>query len=129
MNKKYVELFSLIAQSTANLAEQVMNIHTDDEEAKERKTAQIMRDDFQALHNKLEAAEDLTKVDFARLLVGAIIIVNQLEKKIQSEEKALQSYRIDIIPKLYQINNAESEEEALKLAAEIFEINEEESHN
>ena len=46
MDKRYTELFTLISQSIANLAEQVMNDHQDKGEAKEQETAQIMRDDY-----------------------------------------------------------------------------------
>lgn len=35
MDKKYTELFTLISQSVANLAEQVMNNHQDKGETKE----------------------------------------------------------------------------------------------
>ena len=39
MDKKYTELFTLISQSVANLAEQVMNDHQDKGETKEQETA------------------------------------------------------------------------------------------
>jgi hypothetical protein len=35
MDKRYIELFALISQSVANLAEQVMNDHQDKGETKE----------------------------------------------------------------------------------------------
>ena len=124
MDKRYVELFSLITQSTANLAEQVMD-NNKDKESKEYKNAQIMRDDYQALHDKLTNEEILNKADFARILVGAILIVNQLEARIKTEEKALRGYKLDVIPKLDQINNAEINE-VESLAASLFEVKEEE---
>ena len=124
MDKRYVELFSLITQSTANLAEQVMD-NNKDKESKEYKNAQIMRDDYQALHDKLTNEEILNKADFARIHVGAILIVNQLEARIKAEEKALRGYKLDVIPKLDQINNAEINE-VESLAASLFEVKEEE---
>lgn len=123
MDKRYVELFTLISQSVANLAEQVMNDHQDKGETKEQETAQIMREDYMNLHDRLTAGEDLTKADFARLLVGAIIITNQLDARIKNEQKALDGYKIDVIPKLDRINNTDAEE-VPSLAAELFSVKE-----
>ena len=124
MDKRYIELFTLISQSVANLAEQVMNSHQDKGETKEQETAQIMRDDYISLHNKLIAGEDLVKADFARLLVGAIIVTNQLDARIKNEQKALDGYKLDVIPKLDRINNTEVDE-VPSLAEELFKIQEE----
>ena len=38
MDKKYLELFSLISQTVSNIAEQVMNDHQDKGETKEQET-------------------------------------------------------------------------------------------
>lgn len=120
MDAKYRELFILIAQSTANIAEEVMNLHKNNGEEKEFETAQIMRDDFLDLHNKLTDEVPLTKADFARILVGTIIVANQLENKIKNEQKALEGYKIDIIPKLDQINNETDEDKISQLVEELF---------
>ena len=82
-----------------------------------------MRDDYMALHDKLAAGEDLVKADFARLLVGTIIITNQLDARIKNEQKALDGYKIDVIPKLDRINNTEPDKVS-SLAAELFRIKE-----
>ena len=125
MDKKYTELFTLISQSVSNLAEQVMNNHQENDEDKQQETAQIMRDDYLNLHDKLVNGEELNKADFARLLVGAIIVTNQLDARIKNEQKALDGYKIDIIPKLDRINNADAEEVS-SLAEELFKFKEEE---
>ena len=125
MDKRYTELFTLISQSVSNLAEQVMNDHQDKGEEKQQETAQIMRDDYLNLHDKLTNGEVLDKADFARLLVGAIIVTNQLDARIKNEQKALDGYKIDIIPKLDQINNTEADQVA-SLAEELFKVKEEE---
>ena len=124
MDSKYLELFTLIAQQIANLAEQVMNDHQDKGETKEQETAQTMRDDYLNLHDKLISNQELNKADYARILVGAIIIANQLTARIQNEQKALDGYKLDIIPKLDQINNTEYDE-VPTLAAKLFTIKEE----
>lgn len=128
MDKKYVELFTLIAQTTANLAEQVMEQHKKNNEEKGYQTAETMRNDFLNLHDKLGTDAVLDKADYARLLVGAIIITNQLDARIKNEQKALQSYKIDIIPKLDQINNADASE-TTELAESLFEIKEDTESN
>ena len=124
MNSKYLELFTLIVQQIANLAEQVMNDHQDKGEIKEQETAQTMRNDYLDLHDKLTSNQELNKADYARILVGAIIIANQLTARIQNEQKALDGYKLDIIPKLDQINNTEYDE-VPALAAKLFTVKEE----
>ena len=123
MDSRYLELFTLIAQQIANLAEQVMNDHQDKGETKEQETAQTMRDDYLNLHDKLTSNQELNKADYARLLVGTIIITNQLATRIQNEQKALDGYKLDIIPKLDQINNTDYDE-VPSLAAKLFTIKE-----
>ncbi len=128
MDKRYVELFTLIAQTTANLAEQVMEEHKKNNEEKGYQTAETMRNDFLNLHDKLGTDEVLDKADYARLLVGAIIVTNQLDARIKNEQKALRGYKIDIIPKLDQINNADASE-TTELAESLFEIKEDTESN
>lgn len=124
MDSKYLELFTLIAQQIANLAEQVMNDHQDKGETKEQETAQTMRDNYLNLHDKLTSNEELNKSDYAQILVGAIIVANQLNTRIQNEQKALDGYKLDIIPKLDQINNTEYDDVPV-LAAKLFTVKEE----
>lgn len=123
MDKQYKDLFTLIARAVANLAEQVMNNHIQNNEEKEQKVAETMRDDYLDLIDKIKDG-NLAKADFARLLVGAVIITNQLENKIKTEQTALQEYKISIIPKLDQINNTAEEQEAIELAEQLFQIKE-----
>lgn len=128
MDKRYTELFVLIAQTTANLAERVMEEHKKNGEDKGYQTAETMRNDYLDLHDKLDSDEVLNKADYARLLVGAVIVTNQLEARIKNEQKALQGYKIDIIPKLDQINSAEAAETA-ELAEKLFRVKEDVESN
>ena len=123
MDSRYLELFTLIAQKIANLAEQVMNDHQDKGETKEQETAQTMRDDYLNLHDKLTTNQELNKADYARILVGAIIIANQLDARIKNEQKALDGYKLDIIPKLDQINNTDYDD-VPALATKLFTVKE-----
>jgi hypothetical protein len=84
-------------------------------------TATIMRDDFQGLADKI-ATEDyvLSKSDAAKLLVGAMIQVNQTQTRINNLKLAMTGYQTDLIPKLQAIVDAENDEAASKLAEEKF---------
>lgn len=126
MDKRYVTLFKELAQATAASAEQVMDYDREKGDEKGLETATIMRNDFQELADKINM-EDYTpnKNDAARLLVGAMIQVNQLQDRINNLKKAMAGYQTDIIPKLQRIVDAEDDEAAQKIANEEFIIKEE----
>lgn len=124
MDKKYVELFKDLTKSTAVLAEQVMDYDHDKGDDKGFDTAKIMRDDFEALHDKL-ASDDfdgtLVKSDYAKLLVASLIISNNLRDRLNTLKKAIAGYESDLIPKLQNITKDEiTEEEVQKLANKNF---------
>ena len=125
MDNKYIELFGLIARTVSNLAEQVMKEHHKNNDETGEKNAETMRNDFLDLYYKLNDPNAvLDKPDYARLLIGTIIVTNQLDARIKREEDALRGYKVDIIPKLDRINNAESES-VVELAEELFSVKEE----
>lgn len=124
MDKTYIKLFRDLAHTTENLAEQVMTLNKESESIK---SAKVMRDDYAKLYDKIRdgnfSPDTLTRGEFARLLVGAIIVAQQIENRIEKEKTALQGYKIDIIPKLERIvNETNTDEEALSLAEEVFNI-------
>ena len=127
MDKKYITLFKDLAQATASSAETVMDYDREKNDQKGLETAQIMRDDFQDLANRIDTTEYIiTKSDAAKLLVGAMIITNQLQDRINGLKKAMTGYQTDVIPKLQEIvNNANTDEEANELANKKFIIEEE----
>lgn len=124
MDKKYVELFKELAKATAVSAEQVMDYDRAKNDEAGLKTAQTMRDDYNALHDKINDGSELDKADFAKLLVGAMIIVNQIQDRLATLQKAMSGYQTDLIPKLNKIIEAETEDEVKKLATEEFSIKE-----
>lgn len=129
MHSKYIELFKEIAHTTEVLAEQVMNFNHEKKDEKAEQTAQSMRDDYIKLYDKMRAndfkSKSLTKSDYARLLVGVLIIVNNLESRISNEQKAVKSYKEEIIARLERVvNECKTDEESQKLAEELFTINE-----
>ena len=129
MDKKYVTLFKDLAQATAASAESVMDYNRSQNDEKGLSTATIMRDDFQALVDTIQEAGDNyapTQPEAARLLVGAMIMVNQLQDKVSALRKAITGYQTDVIPKLQEIvDNAGSDDKlARKMANEKFIIEE-----
>ena len=124
MDKRYITLFKDLAQATAVSAEQVMDYDKAQNDEKGFETAKIMRDDYQELTDKLvENGENfvMTKPDCARLLVGAMIQVNQLQDRLNSLKKAMTGYQTDLIPKLQDVlDGAEDDEAIAQLANEKF---------
>ena len=125
MDKKYIELFKTLAQATTVSAEQVMDYDKAQGDEKGLQTATTMRDDFQELFDRINEDFILSKSDAARLLVGAMIQVNQLQDRINALKKAMTGYQTDIIPKLQEIvDNAENDKMANQIANEKFIIEE-----
>ena len=109
MDKKYIELFKEIARVTAISAEQVMDYDKKQGDEKGYETAEIMRNDFNELQDKLEANDFngiLTKAEYAKLLIGALIIANTLRDKVTALNKAIHGYEKDLAPKLQKIKNS-----------------------
>lgn len=128
MDKRYVTLFKDLAQATAASAEAVMDYDREKGDEKGLETATTMRDDFQTLTDKINEsgeAYSMNKSDAARLLVGAMIQVNQLQDRINNLKKAMTGYQTDVIPKLQEVVDAENDEAASKIADEKFIIKEE----
>ena len=121
MHKKYLELFKELTRATAVAAEQVMDYDKEKNDDKGFETAKTMRDDFEALHEKLIAESfdgNLTKAEYAKLLVGCYVIVGNLQDRIEALKKAIAGYQSDLVPKLSKIIEAENGAEAQKLADE-----------
>lgn len=127
MDKGYAKLFSEIGKTISILAEKVMDKNKQDNDENGLKTAQIMRDDYMQLSDKLLAENfslaSLTKADFAKLLVGAMIVVNNIKDRIAAEQKAIDNYQVQIIPRLQRVvNECEDDAQAQHLADELFTI-------
>lgn len=129
MDKVYVSLFTEMAHATEVNAERVLEYNKKIGDLKGYSAAKIMRNDFAALYDRFRSpdfdSDTLTKADYAKLLAAAVIVSQQIEKTIEAQKKALQGYKIDTIPKLDRIVNCKNDEEAMKLANEIFQTKEE----
>lgn len=123
MDKHYIDLFKELAHATAVAAEQVMDYDHEKEDEKGFETAKTMRDDYEALYDRLNNEYSLTKNDAAKLLVGIMIQLNNIQDRIAALRKAVTGYQTDVIPKLQDIvDNAKSDEDAAKIANEKFVI-------
>jgi hypothetical protein len=89
-----------------------------------------MRDDYAKLYDIMRDENfnytTLTKSEYAKILVATLIVVNNIENRISAEQKAVQGYKIDVIPKLERIVNELKEDENVnKLASELFTFSQE----
>ena len=127
MDKSYLSLFATIAQTAEILAEKVMEYDEEKNDMEGRRAAQIMREDYANLYDKIRDNENvqLNKSEFSKLLIASIIVSKNLETQIEQLQKTYNSYNVTIIPKLARINDeTKSDEEAETLANELFsEIN------
>ena len=134
MNKIYIKFFQELTKTTSTLAEQVAALNKSKNDFQGVKTAISMRDDYNTLYDKLNAKDftddTISRSDFAKFLVGALIISSQLQDKIKQQDKVLHGYKVDIIPKLERIiNETKTDDEAHLLAEEIFQIFNEENQS
>ena len=66
---------------------------------------------------------ELEKIDYARLLVGVMIVMNSLRDQVNAISRAVTGYEKDIAPKLQEIiDKSSTDEEANQLANEKFVI-------
>lgn len=121
MDKKYITLFKELAQAVAASAEQVMDYDKQKEDDEGFKTATILRDDFQALTDKINDEYVVNRTDAIKFLVGAMIMVNQLTDRIANLRQAVAGYQTDLIPKLQNIiDNTTDDIAASEMANTLF---------
>ena len=121
MDKKYITLFKELAQAVAASAEQVMDYDKQKEDDEGFKTATILRDDFQALADKINDEYVVNRTDAIKFLVGAMIMVNQLTDRIANLRQAVAGYQTDLIPKLQNIiDNTTDDIAASEMANTLF---------
>lgn len=124
MDKNYIKLFQTLAQAAEILAEKVAEYDEKNNEPDKKRSAEVMREDFAHLNDKLsktDEATQLTKGEFIKLLVASYIVSNNLKIQIEQLQKTLDNYQVLIIPKLSRINDeSKSDDEAMALANELF---------
>lgn len=130
MDQTYINLFKELARAMEITAERAMEYNNSIKDEKGYETSKIMRDDYSKLYDKISAPEFVSsmfsRAEFAKLLVGAYVISQDIEQRIASQKKALNGYKLDILPKLDRImNETKNDDEALHLAEKIFQVKEE----
>ena len=86
-------------------------------------TAEKMRNIYMTLEDKFVNGDELSRVDFVQLITVSYIVMNNIQTRIENEQKALEGYKVDLLPKLSRIMNETSDDEsARKLAEELFSI-------
>lgn len=113
MESKFIDLFKELAKATAVTAEQVMDYNHEQDDNEGFEKAQIMRDDFMALYDKLSSEDfdgKLEKADYARLMVGAYVISNNMRNRLTLLKNSIKGYEETLIPKLQEILNAEEKD-------------------
>ena len=124
MDKKYVELFKELTRATAVASEQVMDYDKSKNDEEGFKTAQRLRDDYEALNQEIvESGDDWVpdKSQATKLLLASMIQITQLKDKIEALHKAMVGYNTDLVPKLQEIvDTAADDEAAKKMANEKF---------
>lgn len=122
MDNKYISLFSELTKANIMFAEQVERYDRQLNDEKGANNAQLMREDFMLLDNRIADGSTLQKNDYVKLLVCALTVSNSLLEKIKTYQTALQGYKTDLIPKLQRIvEETSTDEEAQNLANELFE--------
>jgi hypothetical protein len=102
MSEQYFKLFSLIAHTGANIAEQVMEQNKKEGKVNEYKTSKKMRDDYLELKTKMDNKEAPIETDFSQLYIAAGLVVQQLEAKLAKDQLVIKAYREDMMPKLLE---------------------------
>lgn len=123
MDKKYIELFKELTRATAVIAEQVMDYDADQGDQKALETATTMRDDFQALYDKISAEDfdgKFEQNEYAKLLVATYIVANNLRDRMVALKASIDGYTTDIIPKLQTMVDAKPEDNLEELANKTF---------
>lgn len=117
---QYKELFAQICKTTRSLAEQVADYDTTNHDEKGANAALVMRDDFDHLAEKITNNEQLDKNDYVKLLLGSMVVSNNLQDRKDMLEKALNNYKIDVIPKLERVVNESTDQTLKELVDELF---------
>ena len=132
MDKKYIELFKEVAHATEVLAERVKDFEYKDktEDGEKAAAAETLRQQYAELYDKLRADDfddtTLTRNEFARLFLGASIVVGNLKSHVKDLNSAINGYENRVMPMLKQVfDESEDDAGAQKLAQELFTISQE----
>ena len=96
------------------------------------KTAEVMREDYRALHERLsnDNIDTIERQDYIKLLLGSMIVTQNLEDMVTKQQTTIKAYRNFITPKLQRImDETKTNEEANALAQKLFITKDEKINN
>ena len=123
MNKKYKELFTLIANNLEITAEKAMEQNQKNNDLNAYKVSKEMRSKYARLHDLLKSEQVnyvLTSSDYADLFIGSFLVVQQLKEQKKQIQMVIDGYENDLMPKLKELT--ECKENIEELAEKLFEI-------
>ena len=132
MDKNYIELFKEIARATELAAERVMQYDNNLKDNEGYKTAEVMREDYRALHERLsnDNIDTIERQDYIKLLLVSMIVTQNLEDMVTKQQTTIKAYRNFITPKLQRImDETKTNEEANALAQKLFITKDEKINN
>lgn len=132
MDKNYIELFKEIARATELAAERVMQYDNNLKDNEGYKTAEVMREDYRALHERLsnDNIDTIERQDYIKLLLGSMIVTQNLEDMVTKQQTTIKAYKNFITPKLQRImDETKTNEEANALAQKLFITKDEKINN
>lgn len=124
MNKTFLDLFTEIAHTVEILAEKVMNYNKSKNDEKGLETAERMRNEYAVLYDTLRDEKfdykQLTRAQVIRILIGSIIITQNLESQQKTLQNAINGYK-DTISKLQKsVDDSHTDEETVKILENLF---------
>ena len=132
MDKNYIELFKEIARATELAAERGMQYDNNLKDNEGYKTAEVMREDYRALHERLsnDNIDTIERQDYIKLLLGSMIVTQNLEDMVTKQQTTIKAYKNFITPKLQRImDETKTNEEANALAQKLFITKDEKINN
>ena len=124
MDNRYISLFKIIIRSAEDLCKKVSESNYNGKNDQTDNAARTMTQDFHNLYDKNPST--YTRADFARLLVGASIVITSLENQSKQLTDAIANYKNNVLPNLRRVFEESTDDEtALSKAEELFTIKEE----
>jgi hypothetical protein len=124
MEKTFLKLFTEVAHAVEILSEKVMEYNKSKQDTKGFEAAEKMREEYSKLYDTLRAEDfnenQITRQDVIRILIGSIIIAQNLESQREALTKSVKGYK-DTISKLQEIvDNSTTDDEAKNLLEKTF---------
>ena len=122
MTNEYRELLAMVARNAAINGERAIELSEEKNEDVD-KTEQMVQN-FRDIEDRLNAGQELTSLDYVYLWAGASVSRTTIQKNIDKWTAVVHEYDISLIPKLFEIAKAPTDEEKQVLINKYFNENE-----